>query len=89
MSFAITLPMPPSVNHYWRHGRNGTYISASPSRGRCTPTAAAPMTSITALKRALTPSKKRASMATTGKSTASLSCAARYATQPPARCVLR
>ncbi len=28
MSFAITLPMPPSVNHYWRHGRNGTYISA-------------------------------------------------------------
>jgi len=28
MSFVVTLPMPPSVNHYWRHGRNGTYISA-------------------------------------------------------------
>ena len=28
MSYAITLPMPPSVNHYWRHGRNSTYISA-------------------------------------------------------------
>ena len=22
------LPFPPSINHYWRHSRNGTYISA-------------------------------------------------------------
>jgi crossover junction endodeoxyribonuclease RusA len=24
----LTLPWPPSINHYWRHTRNGHYISA-------------------------------------------------------------
>lgn len=30
----FNLPMPPSINHYWRHGRNGTYISAEGRRYR-------------------------------------------------------
>lgn len=90
MSFAITLPMPPSVNHYWRHGRNGTYISAEGKAYRAevlrrckSPVVLYPHQRLavtltlhansrptmwtTAPKRALTPSKKRASMATTGK----------------------
>ena len=25
----ICLPWPPSVNHYWRHGRGGTYMSTA------------------------------------------------------------
>ncbi|AOE41243.1 endodeoxyribonuclease [Pantoea agglomerans] len=25
--YVLTLPFPPSLNHYWRHGRGKTYIS--------------------------------------------------------------
>lgn len=28
MIITLTLPWPPSINHYWRHTKNGHYISA-------------------------------------------------------------